>query len=194
MDDSEIRTFIAIELPPEIKTDLHSLINGFKKTGQSLRWVNPENIHLTLKFLGNIKRDRVQEITASLQKSVININSFKLEMAGLGFFPNARRPRVFWVGVGGDIRSLILLQSRIDDNMEKLGFEKEKRPFSPHLTLARINDTGLATSLDAFVNSAGKTSYKSTVPIEVKNICLMRSELLRSGAVYTMLSTILLPV
>jgi 2'-5' RNA ligase len=194
MDNNEIRTFIAIELPPEIKADLHTLIDGFKKPGQPLKWVNPENIHLTIKFLGNVKQGRVQEITGALQKAVNGLSGFTLKMSDLGFFPNARRPRVFWVGVGGDIKSLILLQGRVDDNIEKLGFEREKRPFSPHLTLARVNDSGLSGRLGEFVQSAGKTSYTGKVPIEVKSICLMRSELSRIGAVYTRLSEIALPV
>jgi RNA 2',3'-cyclic 3'-phosphodiesterase len=187
-NDNALRVFIAIELPEEIKSELVKLIESLKKPRFSfVRWVNPHSIHLTLKFLGNVNPGKVTEISNVIESAANKFRKFQVEISGLGFFPNPRRPRVFWIGVGGDMASLIGLQKDIDSGTEKLGFPGEKRQFSPHLTLARINEGCTPGDLSDFVGNVEQHNFSRSLHIDAGSVSLMRSELLRTGARYTRL-------
>lgn len=189
MDNEQIRSFIAIELPEELKSGLVKLQTELKSSGDTfVKWVAPQGIHLTLKFLGNVSAPKVDEITKAMTSASVGIASFQLETTELGAFPNLNRPNVFWLGVGGDVGKLAMLQQRIDDVLEPKGFPKEKRAFTPHLTLARIREIASPQNRRDFGELISKTRFEVRYKVKVSSINLMRSQLLPGGAVYSRLS------
>ena len=133
-----LRTFIAIKLPDAVTAAINEVQEGLRSHGIKLRWVKPENIHLTLKFLGDIEKDTIEKIKETIYDSVNSLDPVSLFAKGVGVFPGIKRPRVVWVGVAGEIESLIGLQKRLEEGLEHLGFEKETRPFKGHLTVGRV--------------------------------------------------------
>jgi RNA 2',3'-cyclic 3'-phosphodiesterase len=188
LSQEAIRAFIAIELPDEIRQKLGELETRLKSGGQTgVRWVNPKNIHLTLQFLGNIAVNRVEEITKAIENAAEDISPFSIEVKGTGVFPNTRRTRVAWVGLSGELDKLLLLKKRIQSNMEKLGFVAEARDFTPHLTLARVNEQATPQERQRFGEIVTRTKFEAGA-INVKGVSLMRSQLDRAGAIYTQIS------
>ncbi len=191
MDNQQIRSFIAIELPDELKSKLFRLQAELKSTRFSfVKWVAPEDIHLTLKFLGNIAIHKVDEVIESIDKASEGISRFQLETTDLGVFPNLRSPKVFWLGIGGKLDTLIALQKRIDDVLEPMGFVRERRNFTPHLTLARMRESASSQNRHDFGELIAKTHFGIEYKIEVNRVSLMRSQLLPSGAVYNRLAEV----
>lgn len=187
----QIRSFIAIELPNELKLGLTQLETQLKSDKQPwVKWVNPEGIHLTLKFLGNIAVDRTGEITRAMEEAVHGISPFRLEVKGLGVFPNLRRVQVAWVGINGEIDKLTQLQKRIETNLTPLGFAPESRAFTPHLTLARLRDRASLDERQRFGQLIANTKFEVAYTIEVDAISLMRSQLTREGAIYSRISLV----
>lgn len=187
----QIRSFIAIELPNELKLGLTQLETQLKSDKQPwVKWVNPEGIHLTLKFLGNIAVDRTGEITRATEEAVQGISPFRLEVKGLGVFPNLRRVQVAWVGISGEIDKLTQLQKRIETNLTPLGFAPESRAFTPHLTLARLRDRASLDERQRFGQLIANTKFEVAYTIEVDAINLMRSQLTREGAIYSRISLV----
>src|SRR5262249_15377007 len=131
-----MRTFIAIDITPEIRGQIADFIQANRDALTGARWVRPEGMHITLKFLGEISPDQKESVEAVLGR--IRSVPFDLTVSDLGFFPSERRPRVFWVGIEAP-QALSLLASAIDDALLPLGFDQEKREFTPHLTLARLD-------------------------------------------------------
>ena len=125
-----IRTFIAVELPREIQERLRQLQGDFGTSLPDVRWTRYGNIHLTLKFLGDVEVSRVDKIRDSLIDVARQFSSFKMNLAGMGAFPNSRKPRIVWVGVEKGADRLVEIARSIESSMEKLGFQREKRPFS----------------------------------------------------------------
>jgi 2'-5' RNA ligase len=187
----QIRSFIAIELPDEIKNELKRLMDCLKAVDPGgAKWVDPSGIHLTLKFLGNIPASKVNSIVAAIQASVENFSPFILRIKDLGAFPNLKRAQVIWVGLDGDLDTLRDLQKKVDFNLSPLGFPPEKRSFTPHLTLARLRETSTPTQRQALGEILSRTRIDSNFIIKVNSLSLMRSQLTRSGAIYTRLSSI----
>jgi len=187
----QIRSFIAIELPDELKIELARLQDRLKLGGQSsVKWVNPNNIHLTLKFLGNIAADRVEEISRALEEAAQGISPFYLEIKGLGVFPNQRRVQVAWVGIYGEVDKLVQLQQRIESNLVPLDFTAESRQFTPHLTLARLRDRTSLNERQRFGQLIIDTKFEAAHTINVNAINLMRSQLTREGAIYSRISAV----
>jgi 2'-5' RNA ligase len=187
----QIRSFIAIELPNELELGLTQLETQLKSDKQPwVKWVNPEGIHLTLKFLGNIAVDRTGEITRAMEEAVHGISPFRLEVKGLGVFPNLRRVQVAWVGISGEIDKLSQLQKRIETNLTPLGFAPESRAFTPHLTLARLRDRASLDERQRFGQLIANTKFEVAYTIEVDAISLMRSQLTREGAIYSRISLV----
>jgi len=131
-----MRAFIAIDLPGTIHAALSEKQRAFRASCPEARWTRPEGIHLTLKFLGEISDAQVKQVTDALA-SLGRFEVFEIDVKGFGFFPDARRPRVFWAGLEAP-PALAELAARVEAAMEPLGFAKERRPFTPHLTLARF--------------------------------------------------------
>lgn len=190
-NSQQIRSFIAIELPDEVKVSLAGLQAEFKLAGHSfVKWVATEGIHITLKFLGNIPSGKVSEIVRAMERAAQGFLPFRLEVHGLGAFPNLKQPKVLWVGVGGQVDQLVSLQQRIDQALVPLGFSPESRPFAPHLTLARLREGALPPERRSFGELVQKTTFEAKLKVEVSSISLMRSQLLPTGAVYSRLAEV----
>ena len=187
----QIRAFIAIELSEELKANLAQIQEKLKSGPESVvKWVDPEAIHLTLKFLGNISRDKVSEITKAIAEAARAVAPFHLEVAGLGAFPNLVTPKVAWVGLSGDLESLSRLQKAIDRALVPLGFAPEDRAFSPHLTLGRVRDQATAEERRKLGNRISSLEVQGRHSLYVDKIVLMRSELTSKGAIYSRLSSV----
>ncbi len=195
MNVEVIRSFIAIELPDEIKTELKRLQDALKAGNPSwLKWVGTDSIHLTLKFLGDITSDKIEEITMAITDAANGIGQFSLKMEGLGTFPNLKRIQVVWVGLSGDLDKLSRLQQQIEANMAILGYPEEGREFTPHLTLARVRYQPLPAELQKFTQLLSSTRVLNTGKIEVKAVNLMKSQLTPQGAIYSKLGSVVLKI
>lgn len=189
----EIRAFIAIELPQEIKTDLSVSLSKLKPGREkAVKWVNPNSIHLTLKFLGNIPEVKIVDITHTIKQAGSCLHPFTLELSRLDAFPNLKSPRVVWVGIGGDIPSVSHLQKQIDKSLIPLGFSPEKREFSPHLTLGRIRDKTTQMERSELGNAIGSLKIPKPPTFLVDRFNLMQSTLTSSGAIYHQIETVVL--
>ena len=187
----QVRSFIAIELPDELKRELSHLEAQLKSGSQpGIKWVDPYSIHLTLKFLGNIAVDRIEEITKAMDEAAQGIPPFNLEVKNLGVFPNLKRVQVTWVGISGEIDKLNQLQKQIESRLAHLGFAPESRPFTPHLTLARLRDQVSLNERQGFGQLIATTRFESACNIKVDTISLMRSQLTREGAIYSRISSV----
>ncbi len=186
----EIRSFIAIELSENIATGLTRVQNGLKESdiSRAVKWVNPHSIHLTLKFLGNVPAAQIAAIEEALTPAVAPFAPFTLTAEELGCFPNARRPRVVWVGVHGDLDTLKRLQNVIEGAVAPLGYPPEDRPFRAHLTLGRVRrrvDKATVRQLGELIK---ETMVGKLGEMQVTGVSLMRSDLRPTGAVYTQLA------
>lgn len=187
---STLRTFIAIELPPEMQEQIAQVQARLRRDTPEgvVRWVQPHGIHLTLKFLGDTPSDKITTIGDALKTVCAAHVPFTFAVKGLGCFPDSRRPRVVWVGVEETEGHLKRLQQAIEQAISPLGFPTEDRAFSPHLTLGRVKEGrgSDAGSLGALVTRLGAQVALGTVYVE--SVALIRSDLLPGGAVYTPLA------
>ena len=179
-----IRTFIAIELPEEIIYTISKVQEEIKSYGLKIRWVRPENIHLTLKFLGDIQEADTEKVARAVSESVTGYHPISLAVKGIGVFPGIKRPRVLWLGISKQIDLLIALQRTLDEKLEAIGFPKEKRPFRGHLTLGRIKDKIDPKRLNDILKEFTKFESEHFF---AHRIILYKSELKPKGAVYTKL-------
>jgi len=187
----QVRSFIAIELPDELRRELVKLEARLKSAEPpGIKWVDPYGIHLTLKFLGNIAVDRIEEITGAIAQAAEGIAPFHIAVKDLGVFPNLRRPQVAWVGMSGETDKLCQLQKQIESHLARLGFAAESRSFTPHLTLARLRNQVSPQERQKFGQLIASTSFEAASTIEVDTICLIRSQLTREGAIYSRISTV----
>ena len=185
-----IRTFIAIDLPAEIKKELDKIGSILRSHNAApAKWVNVENTHLTLKFLGDISSGRITEILEAIESGVDGISSFQIQLAGLGVFPNPSRTRVVWVGITGDMVQLGHLQKNIETALEKRGFDREKREFNPHLTLARVRDNATPDDRKSLGTLVTSTPFSGGT-MRVNSVNLMKSHLTRQGSLYSRLGSI----
>ena len=186
----QIRSFIAIELPDELKLGLGQLEAQLKSGQQSwVKWVDPDSIHLTLKFLGNIASDRAGEITGAMEEAARAVSPFHLEVKGLGVFPSLKRVQVAWVGISGEVAKLGELQQRLESNLARLGFAPESRPFTSHLTLARLRPQTSLAERQRFGQLITGTSFEAAA-INVAAISLMSSQLTSGGAIHRRISSV----
>lgn len=189
----QIRSFIAIELPDELKAELARLQDKLKSGRISgAKWVDPYSIHLTLKFLGNIVEETVGKVTEAMEAAAEGASPFSLEVKELGVFPNLNRVQVVWVGVVGEVDKLAKLQQSIDSNLTPLGFAPESRPFTPHLTLARMRNEASLTERQKWGQLVAKTSFETSYTFEVNSVNLMRSQLTPQGAIYSRIGSVAL--
>ncbi len=188
----QVRSFIAIELPDELKLELVQLQARLKLDSQPwVKWVDPHSIHLTLKFLGNIAVGKIGEITKAIEEATKGISPFNLEVKGLGIFPNLKRAQVAWVGVVGEVDKLARIQQRIEESLAtRLGFIRESRSFTPHLTLARVRDRASSEERQEFGQVITSASFETHHIIRVNAISLMQSQLTREGAIYHRINSV----
>lgn len=183
-----MRTFVAIELPQEFTSKIDQLQAVLRKTKADVSWVKPQNVHITLKFLGEVKEEKIDEVYQATEKSVNGIGSFKVNLQGLGGFPNLKRPRVIWVGVEKGKEILAELYPKVEEEFFKIRFAKENRSFTPHLTIGRIKSP---KNLEKLASEITKTSFQ-TDEFEVKEVVVMKSTLHPTGSIYTPLNKVLL--
>jgi 2'-5' RNA ligase len=180
------RLFIAIELPHDILRTVERVQNQLKPAipGRAAKWVRPEGIHLTLKFLGDVPRVQTDGIIEEMQAAARGHTAFFLSIEGLGCFPNTRNPRVLWLGLTGDVRDLAALQADVESHIAPLGYPSEERGFHPHLTLARSAREAHRDELAA-IGKAAEKGLGTLGSWRIDAISLMRSDLRSDGAVYT---------
>ncbi len=174
-----MRTFIAIDLPESIREALSRKQAMFRSACLDARWSPPEGIHLTLKFLGEISDAKLREVSAGL-RNLARFESFAVGVKGFGFFPDARRPRVFWVGVEAP-SNLSHLAEQVEQAMGKIGFAREERPFRPHLTLARFKVPQPQQALQSLLSRQDEQELGS---FDVSEFFLFESRLSSQGAKY----------
>lgn len=186
-DGKPVRTFLAIELPPGIKYLIEGIKERLMPALKGVRWTRPEGMHLTLKFFGDVFQDDVSRISEIVGRNVRDIAPMGLNVGLPGGFPSLKKPRVLWLGIGGDVQRLEVLQAAIERDLEKCGFPGEKRTFKPHLTLgkawSRVRIISGAETLIGGIEELGVFRF------DVRELILFESELKPGGAVYTKLAT-----
>ena len=179
-----IRCFIALQLPPALVEHLKRVSAQLQGLDLQGRFVRPESVHLTLKFLGDIEESRVDRFAARIEHCCQQCEAFELEAGGVGVFPNLKRPRVVWVGLRAG-RELTELHRCLEDSLSQEGFEADQRPFHPHLTLLRLKSQRNAAKLASFIDRAAHQSLK----FPVKEVHLFQSLLRPDGARHLKLAT-----
>jgi 2'-5' RNA ligase len=181
-----LRCFIALELPEELKKNIYVCIEKMKAARADVKWVRTENLHLTLKFLG----DTAEELLKSINERLISLakahDRFYFHISGAGVFPNVKYPRVVWLGVH-DSEEIIKLQHDIEESMAGLGFKRDGKQFTPHLTIGRVRSLRNTGALMKELATLKEVDFGK---IEVVNITLMKSELKPGGAEHFKLSEI----
>ncbi len=185
----QVRTFIAVELEQPQRAALGKVQETLKRerAGRYVRWVAPEGIHLTLKFLGGVDASRMAELQAALTDACRGIPPFELKISGIGAFPNTRRPRVVWVGLEGDTAIAAQLAGRIEAECSKLAFPREERPFSPHLTIGRIKRDVSASDQQFVGEMVAQAQVGELGEIKARQVSIMKSDLRPTGSIYTRL-------
>ncbi len=189
-NSDEIRGFVAIELPRTVKTFLTKISADLKRCRADVKWVRPEGMHLTLKFLGNVRGDLIPAIENELRSILVGQAAMNMQVTGLGAFPGLNKPRVIWAGLKDVSGRIAPLAAEIDKALEPLGFEREKRPFSPHLTLGRVrSNSGIRDLVEAVRNQMDVAGPKFVAD----RVIFFESILKPSGAEYHPLCSFDLP-
>ena len=179
-----MRLFVAIEIPDEVRRNLTQLVREFRTASPETKWVRPENLHVTLKFLGASDMEKSEQVKSALS-SIHSTQSVKLEFRGIGFFPNSKRPRVLWIGIASS-SNLSTLAAEMDSSLHKLGFPLEDRKFTPHLTLARFDHALLSPALRAAIAENASRQFGT---FSTGQFHLIESKLKSTGAEYTTLQS-----
>ena len=179
-----MRLFVALKISPDVRENLGEFLAVLRALSPQPRWVRAENLHVTLKFIGEVQAERLGDIRAALS-AVDSAPLITLHFRGLGFFPNEKCPRVFWAGIEASA-NLARLAIGVDRALEKLGIPPEKRPFSPHLTLARFEPPELTEKLRAAIRENAKREFGF---VAAKEFHLIESKLKPGGAEYTTAET-----
>jgi 2'-5' RNA ligase len=185
MRDGNLRAFIAFELPEKIRAAIADYVQPLRNLPGRVSWVKPENIHLTLKFLGDTPVKRIDGISDALREAVRGVQPMLAKISDSGVFPNERRPRVLWIGIEESTGALQRLAAAIDNRMHDFGFKKEGRGFSPHLTIGRVREG----SVDKIIAAMRERPFAAQ-EVEWNEITLMQSELRPGGSLYTPLCKI----
>jgi 2'-5' RNA ligase len=175
-----MRLFVALEIPQEVRESLAGLLQSLRAISPQTKWARPENLHLTLKFIGEVPEAKLASIRAALAAVKCDV-PVRLEVRGLGFFPNARHPRVFWAGIESS-SNLKTLSESISLALEKIGIAREERDFSPHLTLARFESPRLEDKLRAAIEERSSVGFGEVFATQFH---LIESKLKSSSAEYT---------
>ena len=185
---SLLRAFIAVEIPTKIHKEIERQTAPLRVVLSTslVRWVPTSNIHITLKFLGDISVTQVDKLAQILNAEASQHSVFEIQFGGLGVFPNPKRPRVLWVGIQAPAE-LEALQSQLEAAVAKLGFPVEKRPFSPHLTIGRVKQHVSPTDIQKIRTALEETKVGALGTSTVTAVHLFKSELKPTGAVYTRL-------
>lgn len=191
MRDESIRTFIALVLPAEVRRLLtHALreLDALTEPG-SVRWVKPEHLHLTVKFLGDTPEPMVPAVGDLLQEIGGRVRAPELYLVGLGAFPAIERPRVLWAGLGGDVDGVFALFRMLEEGLSGLGIPREARPLSPHITLGRVRDRMRAPALSQ-VSAAVTSAHLESPVFRSEELVFFRSMLTPWGPIYEALAQV----
>lgn len=190
LSSAAIRAFIAVNLPPELKARMAQLQRELQKMtgGRAVRWTRSEQIHLTLRFLGDVPANAVADLHAALQRACTGIAPFELSAEGLGCFPNARQPRIIWLGLTGALDALQRLQARVEQETAAWG-QREDREFHAHLTLGRVKPE-FARTARPLAESFASRPKRSVGTWRVAQVDLMQSQLLPTGAEYAVMTSV----
>jgi 2'-5' RNA ligase len=180
-----LRTFVAVETSEEVRSALETVQTSLRRQRVRARWVRPRGMHLTLKFLGEIPADQVPRAAEALRSAADGQAGFSLTVAGIGVFPDLRRPRVVWAGLSGGIAPLAALQIRVEDALAAVGFPREARPFRAHLTIGRCSEPAAP---DVMAEAVRTLSGRCFGEFEVRELVLFQSELKPEGAEHTALA------
>ena len=185
---NQIRTFIALDFPLSILDSIEQQTKRLRQTLENdvIRWVLTHNLHLTLKFLGNVPVSHLEFLNQMLVQATDSITQFDLQIGGVGSFPNSNRPRVLWVGIHAPA-ALSNLQKAIEEGAKRLGYEKEERPFSPHLTLGRVRQGLDGKDLQKISNALSSIQLGKIGIARVDSVHIYKSDLNSEGSVYTKL-------
>ena len=186
-----VRAFVAIELPLPIRQALSTIEEQIQASAgpaaqKAIRWVPTENMHLTIKFLGEVSAGKVQALAHMLRGEASRHSTFSFSVGGLGAFPNLRRPRVIWIGIEAP-GELSNLQKAIEAETQRLGYPAEERPFSPHLTLGRISQNARPEEVSLLAQALGKMKVETIGQVQANQAHLFRSDLHPTGSMYTRL-------
>jgi len=180
-----IRTFIAVEIPDEVQTKLVEIQKELSNFVGRVSWVKRGNIHLTLKFLGDVQVGKIEAIKSSLEKVAESHSPFKMSFGRVGTFPNFNRPRVIWLGIKVGAEESIKLAESVEHALGSLGFPRERKKLRPHLTLARIRRR---MNLESVSRNFSKYDSLGMQPIKIDGFTLMQSQLHPKGSIYTPLA------
>lgn len=175
-----VRSFIAIELTKEIKDKLNKIQDELEKSNADVKWVEPENIHLTLRFLGNVEEKKLEDIKRILEKISEKHIRFSIELSGIGAFPKISSPRVIWIGIEKG-EELFQIFSELEDELNKIGFKKEERGFSAHITIGRVRSPLNRVKLSEEIKKMNSIPRLSS---SVNKITLFKSTLTSKGPIY----------
>ena len=181
-----MRLFVGINIPKKQRTRIHRAIRGLRESALPVKWIEPDNFHVTLKFLGEVRRERVDVIGAALEKAAGSTTSFVTNFGGFGAFPTIRRPRVIWLGVDATPEFRCMKQD-LEWALGDAGFDAETRAFHPHVTLGRADATGGAGVFRGLDQQLADLEVRGE--IKVRTIDLMRSDLSPEGPRYSIVSS-----
>ncbi|MFC1490249.1 RNA 2',3'-cyclic phosphodiesterase [Candidatus Latescibacterota bacterium] len=176
-----MRTFIAVEIPAEVKEKIGLYVDSMQNSFQNVKWVAPENLHLTLKFLGEVKEDDVESLVECMKPIFSEFRSFELALEHTGFFPTSVNPRVIWIGSDGGADILLDIFQELEHCLESIGIDREARMFSPHLTIGRVKRNNKQS--DQSVVNVDIPEFEP-VSFTVGNIALIKSTLTPQGPIY----------
>ena len=185
-DEKSIRAFLAIEPPAEIRQEIGDIQNSLKRRCPfDVRWVKPDGIHLTLKFFGSVSEEDIMAISRVVEENTAVASPLHLKVNKVGLFPSRRRPRVLWIGLGGDTPPLLVMQENLEQGFAGHGFAKEERPFRPHLTIGRVKTPHTSGDPEQFMANADDWAAGSFI---APGLGLFKSDLTPQGAVHTRLA------
>ncbi len=182
---AKTRTFIAVEAVDGVHAQAQAAIERLRPLASNVKWVEPENLHWTLQFLGDLKDEEIAEVCRRVQKIVADVAPFSLTGSGVGAFPKLDRPKVLWLGVSEGMDQFAALQAKVETNLEGMGFRGENRQFVPHLTLGRV---GPGQDNGALVEGVTQLSNFAGGQMFVDEVVVYASEPQRSGPKYTPLA------
>jgi 2'-5' RNA ligase len=180
----QVRTFIAFDVAEPVRERLVALQDELRATGQDIKWVEPENLHLTLKFLGGVDETDLYTVCKTAEQAVAGLGPFDMELAQIGAFPNAQRPRVIWTGVGQGNRELTAIHQSLEKLYRAQGYPREDRSFTPHLTLGRARQPKPTPQLAAAIDRLADWQGGITL---VREILVMSSQLSPDGPTYAVM-------
>lgn len=177
-----MRTFIAIEIPGDIRKRLADYINMLDRLcGNNVKWVKEDNLHFTVKFLGEIEQNDLETVNRCVAETIADIEPFTVGLSDVGFFPSSRNPRVVWIGTDGGEDELLGIYQNLESCLESEGFDRDSKPFSPHLTIGRVKRNGKLVLPGTFVEF-------EPVKFEVSSLAVIKSSLTPDGPIYEKLS------